>query len=182
MLKVSSKSPKKIGFWSNLFTSAKLKECLSTSANRNIYDVNAFIKRTFLRNLLLTEFLENSREYHNLYSEEYLTDFCANLVIYIESVRERHWFPRKISLSSKEITISFSTLKAGLTAILADPIKSFILTQGSQCSVFRTKYHWSASDELCRACDRISRYRWMYRLQNDPVFFWLESAAWTDQS
>jgi len=97
MLKVSSKKPKEDQILiESFFTSAKLKECLSTSANRNIYDVNAFIKKTFPKEFAAyREFLENSREYHNLYSEEYLTDFCANLVIYIESVRERHWFPRK---------------------------------------------------------------------------------------
>ncbi len=39
--------------------------------------MNAFIKRTFPKEFAAyREFLENSREYHNLYSEEYLTDFC----------------------------------------------------------------------------------------------------------
>jgi hypothetical protein len=97
MLNVSSKKPKEDQILiESFFTSAKLKECLSTSANRNIYDVNAFIKKTFSKEFAAyREFLESSCEYHTLYSVEYLTDFCANLVIFIESVRERHWFPRK---------------------------------------------------------------------------------------
>lgn len=80
----------------SFFTTAKLRECLSTSANRNIYDVNVFIQKTFPKEFAFYQrFLENSPFYRELYSAQYLTDFCANLVIYIESVRERYWFPRK---------------------------------------------------------------------------------------
>lgn len=80
----------------SFFTTAKLRECLSTSANRNIWDVNTFIRKTFPKEFAFYQrFLENNPFYQELYSPQYLPDFCANLVIYIESVRERYWFPRK---------------------------------------------------------------------------------------
>ncbi|WP_225000647.1 helix-turn-helix domain-containing protein [Enterococcus casseliflavus] len=80
----------------SFFTMAKLKECLSTSANRNINDVNEFIQDTFSKEFYTYKcFLENNKFYQLMFSEEYLVDFCANLVIYIEAVRERYWFPKK---------------------------------------------------------------------------------------
>ena len=76
----------------SFFTTAKLKACLNFSANKNIEDINDFVQKTFSDEYSsYLEFLYNNKHYLKLYSLDYLPDFCANLVIYLEYVRERYW-------------------------------------------------------------------------------------------
>lgn len=79
-------------FLESFFTTAKLKECMSVSANRNTEDINLFIQQIFPNEFLrYHEFLAHNTNYLAIYSKAYLTDFCSNLVIYIETIRLRYW-------------------------------------------------------------------------------------------
>nr|WP_232844523.1 hypothetical protein [Enterococcus innesii] len=173
LLNVTSPNPKNdLILIESFFTTAKLRECLSTSANRNIWDVNTFIRKTFPKEFAFYQrFLENNPFYQELYSPQYLPDFCANLVIYIESVRERYWFPEKtLPLFSRAITISFSTLKGGPIGISAALTEYFIRILAKSPPLFEAKSDRPDSNELCRACVRFSRYHRMHCLQNDSFF------------
>lgn len=76
----------------SFFTTAKLKECISDSANKNTADINTFVKQTFTTDFdKYYKFLENNIHYNSLYSSKYLVDFCTNLVIYVETIRETYW-------------------------------------------------------------------------------------------
>ncbi|OTN75889.1 hypothetical protein A5886_000965 [Enterococcus sp. 8G7_MSG3316] len=79
-------------FLESFFTTAKLKECMSVSANRNTEDINIFIQQIFPDEFLhYYEFLAQNAHYLAIFSKTYLTDFCSNLVIYIETIRLRYW-------------------------------------------------------------------------------------------
>ncbi len=80
----------------SFFTTAKLKECLSVSANRNTDDINTFIQNTFPNEFhTYYYFFKNNPHYNAIFSSTYLTDFCSNLVIYIETIREKYWKQKK---------------------------------------------------------------------------------------
>lgn len=80
----------------SFFTTAKLKDCLTFSANRNIEDVNQFVTRFFFEEYCAYyNFFETNAQYLALYSKQYLTDFCVNLVIHIEAIREAYWGKKK---------------------------------------------------------------------------------------
>lgn len=83
-------------FLESFFTTAKLKEYLCISANRNTQDINRFIQKIFPNECRKYQhFLENSSAYHSLYSHDFLVDFTSNLVIYVETIRERYWKNKK---------------------------------------------------------------------------------------
>jgi len=100
-------------FLESFFTTAKLKEYLCISANRNTQDINRFIKKIFPNECRKYQyFLENSSAYHSLYSHDFLVDFASSLVIYVETIRERYWKNKKIlPFFLKAIIMSYSSLK-----------------------------------------------------------------------
>lgn len=83
-------------FLEAFFITAKLKEYLCISANRNTQDINRFIQKMFPYEChMYQKFLESNKNYHSLYSDEFLVDFSCSLVLHIETIRERYWKNKK---------------------------------------------------------------------------------------
>ncbi len=76
----------------SFFTSLKIRSLLSSSGVKNIEDTNDYARSLFKEEYqMYYYFLKNHHVYNDLYSDVCLEDFCANLTLFTESVKEQYW-------------------------------------------------------------------------------------------
>ncbi|MDK4450920.1 helix-turn-helix domain-containing protein [Enterococcus casseliflavus] len=83
---------KELIFIEAFFTVIKLKELISASTLKNMNDVTSFSKEKFKQNYQsYYTFLKENEDFKAEFSNDYLADITANLVLFVETVKETYW-------------------------------------------------------------------------------------------